>query len=122
MPPAILGVVVLKHTTRLVGNVAVLELHGKILGETEDQKILSIVDDLIAQDVLQVVMDFSEVQWINSRGLGICVTVRERLAASGKQAKLACLQERVAAIFETAAVSSLFESYDTTEEAIASFA
>ena len=112
---------VVKHTYRMENDVAVLELHGKIMGEAEDLKVLELNHKFIGDDIRKVVMDFCEVEWTNSRGLGICVTANEKMKAAQGVLKLSCLCERVASLFNTAHVEAMFECFESCDEAVSSF-
>jgi len=79
------------------------------------------VYEFIGKGKLKFVFDFSKVDWINSRGLGICITVYTALHNRGGGLKLACLSEKVKTFLDKCRMFTVFEAYDTVAEAIKSF-
>jgi hypothetical protein len=63
------------HTYREEDGVIIFELEGKIMGTPHDNYlILDKVYEFTTQNKFKIVMDFSNADWMNSRGIGICVT------------------------------------------------
>ena len=55
---------------KIVDNVAVLTLGGKLMGGSETSDIRDKVYSLISDNITNVVIDLKKVKWINSSGLG----------------------------------------------------
>jgi len=111
----------MKHTYRKQNGIGVLELHGKVMGESDDLKIINMVDDFVKDGVVNLIFDFTDVEWTNSRGVGICMACRETLEKHGGKLKLAGMCEKVTDIFKVTHVYDLFEVFDTVDEAVGSF-
>ncbi|UCD17699.1 MAG: STAS domain-containing protein [Candidatus Zixiibacteriota bacterium] len=112
---------IMKHTFREENGIGILELHGKLMGESEDLKLINMIDKFAEDNIVNVVMDFSRVEWTNSRGVGICMTGKETLEKHGGKLKMAGMCDKVTDIFKVTHVCDLFEVFDTVEEALASF-
>ena len=111
----------MKHSFRQEDGNGILELQGKLMGESEDLKIINMIDDFAKDGIINIVVDFSKVEWTNSRGVGICMSGREALQNAGGDLRLAGMCEKVSSIFEKTLVITLFQSFNTVEEAVASF-
>ena len=111
----------MKHSYRTTGSVAVVELNGKLMGESDDLKLIDMIDKLIAENYVNIVMDFSGVEWTNSRGVGICLTGRDACKQSGGELIIAGARDKVLKIFDVTNMRQIFEYYDSVDEAISSF-
>jgi len=101
--------------------VMIFELEGKIMGTRHDDSLIDRVYEFIEKGKIKFVFDLSKVEWINSRGLGICITVYTALNNRGGGFKLSCLSEKVRTFLDNCRMFAVFEAYDTVEEAIKSF-
>ena len=66
-----------------------------------------------------VILDLSEVPYIDSAGLGLLVTAYVTRQKSGRKMVLSGINPRVQKLFEITRVTSLFLIFSTPEEAIA---
>jgi len=110
-----------KHTTRDEGNVVILELNGRIMGDTEDTALFNLIPDLADEGKINIVMDFCNVEWMNSKGLGICISGATTLRNRGGDLKLACTSEKVESLLSKTRMFSIFEVFKTVDEAVNSF-
>ncbi len=111
----------MKISERMNGEVVVLELSGDIQGGPDSDLFRSKIAELIEKDSKNVVLDLSGVPWMNSTGVGIIVSGFTSLGNAGGAMKLLNLKERVKSILMVTKLLSVFESYYTEEEAVASF-
>lgn len=104
-----------------VANAHVLAVAGKIdaktMGEFEDG-----IRALLDAAHVNMVLDFAEVPFISSAGLGILMSVIEEIREAGGDLVLARVQGEVYRIFDLLEFTSLFEFFDTVDAAIAHFA
>ena len=101
--------------------VIVLELEGKIMGTPQDSSLTGKIYKQIDQGKYKFVFDFSRVDWMNSRGLGLLITVYTALQNRDGNLKLACLSEKVRSLLDRCKMFAIFDTYETVEEAINSF-
>jgi anti-anti-sigma factor len=110
------------HTSREENGIVIFELEGKIMGTQQDNYlILDKIYEFIQQNKFRMVMDFSNVDWMNSRGIGICVATITALRNRDGDLKLACINEKVESLLRKMKMFKIFEAYKTVEEAIKSF-
>jgi len=100
--------------------VIIAELEGKMMGSPQDTSIVNSVYEYMEKGNFKFVFDFSNVDWINSRGLGLCITVYTSLNNKGGGFKLACLNEKVDMFLDKCKMFAVFETSKTVEEAVKS--
>jgi anti-sigma B factor antagonist len=104
-------------TSRVVGDVAVLYCKGRVVAGDEAQELQKKVKSLLVQ-CCDVVLNFSEITYIDSSGIGALVTVCTRGSAPNGQVVLSDLPERVRELLTITKLVTVFEIYDTEAAAI----
>ena len=103
------------------GDVNVLDIKGNLMGGPETIAIHDKVKELIGDDKKKVVIDLSRVKWMNSSGLGTMMGCMTSLKNSEGELKLSGVTEKVKSLFMITKLITLFETYDTVEEAVDTF-
>ncbi|HOT97905.1 MAG TPA: STAS domain-containing protein [bacterium] len=103
------------------GDVAVLELKGKLMGGPETVEIHDKVKQLIGQGAKKVVADVNKVTWMNSTGLGALIGAMSSLRNAGGDLKLARITENVENLFVITKLVTIFDTFDSVEEAVTAF-
>ncbi len=107
-------------TTEKLNDVAILKLQGSL--DVGVQKLLKEKIVETAQSLEKdVVLDFSQVEFIDSSCLGVLVSTNKSIKESRGDLKLASMSDEVKSIFEITRLNKVFEIYETTNEAIESF-
>ena len=104
-----------------IGDVTVMIVKGKLMGGPETISVHDQVKELIEQDKKKVVIDLSHVAWMNSSGLGTMMGCLTSLKNAGGDLKLAGVTEKVKSLFMITKLITIFETYDTSDEAAAAF-
>jgi anti-sigma B factor antagonist len=112
----------MKLTHREIDGVVVLEPKGKIMGGPDATMLHDMLHDFIAQNKRKVVIDLSKVEWMNSTGLGILISGLTTLRNNGGELKLAGITEKIESLLTITKLITVFENYDSVEEAAKSFA
>lgn len=102
-------------------NIAVLTVSGKLMGGDETREVHEKVKSLIADGLKKVVIDLSKVKWLNSSGLGMLISCLTSLSNAGGGLKIAGATDRVNSLFMITKLITVFETFETTDRAIASF-
>lgn len=102
-------------------DVIVLELSGKIMGGPDAAALNDKLHELIESGKTRVVADLAEVNWMNSSGLGILIGALTTIRNAGGDLKLAAVTERIHSLLKITKLLSVFNTYSSSEEAIASF-
>ena len=111
----------MRMSEREEAGVVVLEPKGKIMGGPDAGAIKERLHKLIDQGKKKVVVDLGGVSWMNSSGLGILIGGLTTMRNNGGDLKLAAATEKVQNLLMVTKLISIFESFDTAKEAVASF-
>jgi anti-sigma B factor antagonist len=111
---------VLRTTHSNIHGVIVVRLSGAIYFGEESTALRSLVKNLL-NDSRQMVLDLAEVTHIDSGGLGTLVSVYASARKVGGEIKVARLGDHARELLQITRLMTLFEIFDKTEDAIASF-
>jgi anti-sigma B factor antagonist len=101
--------------------VTVLHLRGKIMGGPETQTLCRRLHELLEADQRFWVMNFQEVQWINSSGIGAIIACLNALRERGGDIRFAHLQGLTRRYFHMTKLETVTQSFNTVEQAAQSF-
>ncbi|MEK7110636.1 MAG: STAS domain-containing protein [Patescibacteria group bacterium] len=106
---------------RYVRGVTVLDLHGKIAIGEGDEALRDTVSQLVGDGKTKIVLNLDDVPYVDS--MGLAVIVRCYMDASRQYGKLKLLKitKKIEDLLTITKLRSVFEIYDTEEEAVASF-
>ena len=111
----------LESLIRSLGDVRVVDCRGRIVLGEETARLRELVKDLL-QPSARIVLDLTHVNHIDSNGIGMLVGVQVTAKNAKAVIKLAGLVDHVRSVMETTRLLTIFETYATAEEAVASFA
>jgi anti-sigma B factor antagonist len=107
---------------RHVGNVAIVDLHGKVtLGENTGI-LRDELRSLLSQGVKNIVLDMQNVSYVDSAGLGELVGAYTTAANQGGAVKLLHLQGKLKDLMQITKLHTIFSAFDDEKAAVASFA
>lgn len=72
-------------------------------------------------EINHVVLDMSQVEFIDSSGLGSFLSILRLLHGQGGELKLARVHRSIKTMFELVAMNKIFDIHDLIEDAIAAF-
>jgi anti-sigma B factor antagonist len=107
----------LRIESRPVGDVLVVQCHGRIVNGSEVNTLHAYFGDTRAK-YADVVMQLDNVDFIDSSGLGALVRLMHTSRAKHGDLKLCGAPESVRKVLQMTNLLSLFEVYDSLEEAI----
>lgn len=108
--------------TKIAGSVLVVSLEGELMGGPEADEFRRVIDEALSKGINQVIVDMARVGWMNSSGQGMLVGALATLRSSGGDLKLVNLSERVRRPLQLTRLDSVFEHFDSVEEAVKTFA
>ena len=109
-------------STRQVGDVTILDLKGKITIGTGDVQLRNAVQDVINSGAQKVLINMANVSTIDSSGIGELVSAYTTATNRGVKLKLINLPAKVTDILTITQLITVFDVYDSEDEAIRSFA
>ena len=106
---------------KVVKDVAVLSVSGKLMGGHETWAVHEKVKSLIADGITKIVIDLAKVKWLNRQGLGMLMASHTSLKKIKGDFKIAGATEKVNSLFMITKLITIFDNHATTEEAVAEF-
>jgi anti-sigma B factor antagonist len=106
---------------RVVGNVTILDLKGKITLGDGDEALKDKINSLVLQNRRQILLNFAEVPYIDSAGLGEIVRTYTTVSRQGGQLKLLNLTKRITDLLSITKLLTVFETFDSEADALSSF-
>lgn len=111
----------MKMDEKTSGDIVVLQLSGKIMGGPDASLLNDKLHELIEVGKTKVVVDLGSVEWMNSSGLGILIGGLTTMRNSGGDLKLANITDRIQSLLMITKLLTVFETFETIEEAAGSF-
>jgi anti-sigma B factor antagonist len=106
---------------RVVQNVTILDLKGKITLGEGDEALKDKINSLILQNHKRILLNLADVPYIDSAGLGEIVRTYTTVSRQGGQLKLVNLTKRITDLLAITKLLTVFETFDTEKEALQSF-
>jgi anti-sigma B factor antagonist len=106
---------------RVVEGVSVLDLGGKIVLGEGDLQIKERIRDLLADGQRRILLNLGDVTYIDSAGLGALISGYTTVKRENGQLKLVNLTKRIQDLLAITKLITVFDTYDSEKEAIASF-
>lgn len=107
-------------TEEEVGQTLVVQIAGTALDAETSKSFRKQIKDKL-QGRKQVVLDLSELTFVDSSGLGVLIACLRQVSAAGGDLKLCGLSSQVRALFELVRMHRLFSIYNTRDEATRAF-
>ena len=102
-------------------DVVVLEMEGELLDGPAAGLLNDKIHELIDAGKTNVVVDLCQVKLMNSSGLGILIGGLTTLRNNGGDMKLANVAEKIRDLLKVTRLITIFEIFDSVEDAIESF-
>jgi len=110
----------LRMSTRTVGGAMIVDCSGRLVFGEESASLRETVKKALAQSP-RVVLNLSDVSYIDSGGLGTLVSIFTTAQHAGAAIKLASLSQRVGDLLHLTKLVTIFEVFDNEEAAARSF-
>ena len=110
----------LSISNRTVNGVAVIDCDGRLIFGEESASLRDAVRSLLMINK-HIVLNLGGVNYIDSGGLGTLVSLYTTGQNTGGAVKLARLTQRVGDLLQITKLLTVFEVYDSEEEAVESF-
>lgn len=108
-------------TERKNGDVTVLDIEGKILLGEGDVQLNKKIADLIGRKESKILLNLSQVPYMDSGGLGEVVRSFTTVKREGGELKLVGVTARIKDLMTITKLHTVFDIFDTEAEGVASF-
>jgi len=106
---------------RIVNDVTVLDLRGKLTLGDGDELLKDKINSLIQQGRKSILLNLEAVPYIDSAGLGEIVRTYTTVSRQGGKLKLVHLTKRITDLLMITKLLTVFETFDTESEALKSY-
>ncbi len=111
----------LKINIRESGNVAILDLTGRITIGEEAASLRDTIKELLDSGQKNILLNLAEVSYMDSTGLGQFVGSFATVTSRGGQLKLLNLQKKLQELMQITKLVTVFESYSNESAAVRSY-
>ena len=94
--------------TQKTGDVVIIVLSGRFMGMEDNIAFRQVIDDCLNSDSKDIVIDFSNLEWIDSAGIEYIIAMYLKVVKDNGDLLMAGLTERVAYYFEICNLNALF--------------
>ena len=106
---------------RVIGDVTVLDLKGKMTLGEGDELLKDKINSLIHQGQKKLLLNLEGVPYIDSAGLGEIVRTYTTVSRQGGNLKLVNLTKRITDLLSITKLLTVFETFENEPEALKSF-
>jgi anti-sigma B factor antagonist len=106
---------------RLIGNVAVIDLSGRVVLGEGIETLRDKINSLLHQSHRNLVLNLSGVDYLDSAGLGEIVSSYATVRRHGGSIKLVGLTSRIRDLLSITKLLTVFDTFDAEQDAVRSF-
>ena len=107
--------------TPIEPDIVLMHITGRLSVGRDCEDVEWAVDELIRGNRRKVVFDLSELNYVDSMGVGILVVCSGKLTRAGGELRMASLQPRIAELMKITKLDQIFRVYPTAAVAIEHF-
>jgi len=100
-----------------IESIAILKMAGRLVDKVEAVEISVEIDEELAEGTSQFIIDLNELEYMNSTGLNILLTLMNMARNKGGEAIIVAARPRIQSLFAVTKLNSVFKMKDTIEEA-----
>ncbi|MDY6967795.1 MAG: STAS domain-containing protein [Spirochaetota bacterium] len=107
--------------TKIEGDIIIVYLNGRLdihLSVDVENRLQSIIKE---EPEYHILIDLSDVEYMSSSGIRLLVSILRTVESNDRKLKLSNMNESVKKIFEIVELTSMFDIYNSEEEALKSF-
>jgi anti-sigma B factor antagonist len=111
----------MKLSTREAGEVAIIDVEGKILFGEGDTEIKEMVDEILKKGGRNILLNLAQVPYLDSAGLGEIIRCFTTLRKNGGSFKLLSPNRRIIDLLNITNLLNVFDWFDDEPSALESF-
>lgn len=101
--------------------ISIIRLSGQLMGGPDADAVRDTILSILNEGYKNILVDLKDVSWVNSTGLGILISSHITVSNNGGDLRLMRVSKRIDSIFMVTRLNTVFQVFDTEEEAVASF-
>ena len=99
--------------------IGMFHLEGNLIGESDGMALTDIFNEQMEDGILDFVIDLTNLQHINSSGLGVLITLLTKTRKKNGELYLVNPSDYIRNLMLITKLNSIFSIYSTTDEAVA---
>ena len=107
------------HTTQ--GLAEVITVSGRLMSKIDSEDLISRINDLLAEERSTIVMELSNLEYMNSSGLNILLGLFTETRNAGGDMFLCNVSKKVEELLVMTKLNSVFKIYKSMDEAVSAF-
>jgi anti-sigma B factor antagonist len=111
----------MKIETRTIGDIQILDCSGKITLGEGTMTVRNAVRDILKNNGKKIILNLSDVNYIDSSGVGELVSTYTTVTNSGGKLKLLNLTKKIQELLAITKLLTVFEVHESEQAALASF-
>jgi anti-sigma B factor antagonist len=111
----------MKIETRTVGDIKILDCSGKITLGEGTMAVRNTVRDVLKMGGKKIILNLSDVNYIDSSGIGELVSTYTTVTNQGGQLKLLNLTKKIQELLAITKLLTVFQVFDNEQAAMGSF-
>lgn len=108
----------MKYRSEKKDDALFMYLEGDLIGENSGLDLVSKINDVIEEGVINCVTDISGLRYINSSGIGVLITILTKLRNKGGELVLVKPSENVKKLLIITKLNAIFTICEDEEEAL----
>ena len=111
----------MKVQEEIKGDVAIIQLKGKVIGGPDATLFHGKIHELVNGGKKRIVIDLAKVDLMNSVGLGMMISALTTINSAGGELRLANVTKGIKTLLTITQLVRIFHTYDSIEDATKSF-
>lgn len=107
------------HTKQ--GAAEVITVSGRLMSKIDSEGLVSLVNDLLADERSTIVMELSNLEYMNSSGLNVLLGMFTATRNAGGDMLLCSVSQKVEDLLVMTKLNSVFKIYKSMDEVVSTF-
>ncbi len=106
------------HKTQFDLGIVICSLHGELIDKNQATDFIADIEKHLSAGNLKVVLDLSDLKYINSSGLNVLINILTKARKNGGEAVVASVSPKVKELFVITKLNTVFTVTDSVEKAL----
>ncbi|MCB0505595.1 MAG: STAS domain-containing protein [Cyclobacteriaceae bacterium] len=108
----------MKFKSRVVEKAVVISISGDIISLYDSKELIETVEKALQENNRNIVFDLDKVNYINSAGINVLITVLTSVRNRGGELVLSSISDKVKSLLIITKLNSIFNVKDSVEESL----
>lgn len=106
------------YESKQIGKVLIIYPKGRILDKSEAEELITVVEEKIKAGINKILMNFREIEYINSAGLSVLITILTQSRNNYGELLLCNVPDKISKLLVTSKLHNIFNVVYSEDEAI----